>query len=101
MYLWQGLKNISPFTLPTLEDIAIKSISLSKYYAQKTSSGHADDGDESGEELNDADGRGHGVILTEEGKVYTFGDNMYGQLGLGDCIKRGQEPVIVEELSSK
>ena len=40
----------------------------------------------------------HALILTTEGKVYSFGGNKYGQLGLGNRRKR-TAPVLIESLS--
>ena len=34
------------------------------------------------------------VVLTQSGDVYTFGNNSYGQLGVGDIMIRGG-PVLV------
>ncbi|KAL0280278.1 UNVERIFIED_CONTAM: hypothetical protein PYX00_001618 [Menopon gallinae] len=31
----------------------------------------------------------HTVVLTQSGEVYTFGSNIYGQLGVGDVLLRG------------
>lgn len=31
----------------------------------------------------------HTVVLTQEGEVFTFGSNIYGQLGIGDVLLRG------------
>jgi len=40
----------------------------------------------------------HSVVLTEDGKVYIWGDNQYGQLGNGE--KRDLAvPILVESLS--
>ena len=38
--------------------------------------------------LQVACGMHHTVVLLSNGKVYTFGNNSYGQLGLGDNIAR-------------
>ena len=39
-------------------------------------------------------------MLTENGEVYTFGDNSRGQLGIGHSSYRGNaHPLIIEELS--
>lgn len=37
----------------------------------------------------------HTVVLTQAGEVYTFGSNIYGQLGVGDVLLRGG-PVSVK-----
>lgn len=31
----------------------------------------------------------HTVVLTQGGEVFTFGSNIYGQLGIGDVLLRG------------
>ena len=31
----------------------------------------------------------HSIVLTQSGEVYTFGSNIYGQLGIGDVLLRG------------
>jgi alpha-tubulin suppressor-like RCC1 family protein len=33
-------------------------------------------------------GQSHTVLLSDDGRVWTFGDNEYGQLGLGDFLNR-------------
>eukprot|EP00446_Apocalathium_sp_SHHI-4_P057412 CAMPEP_0177299616 /NCGR_PEP_ID=MMETSP0368-20130122/4123_1 /TAXON_ID=447022 ORGANISM="Scrippsiella hangoei-like, Strain SHHI-4" /NCGR_SAMPLE_ID=MMETSP0368 /ASSEMBLY_ACC=CAM_ASM_000363 /LENGTH=578 /DNA_ID=CAMNT_0018757965 /DNA_START=52 /DNA_END=1789 /DNA_ORIENTATION=- len=44
-------------------------------------------------------GRHHVMALTDKGKVYTWGENSGGQLGLGDLQTRF-EPALVEELNA-
>lgn len=50
----------------------------------------------------------HNLILTDEGDVYGFGSNIYGQLGLGDRSSRftptlidyfQQERIIADKIS--
>jgi len=98
MYMWEGLKNIRPFKPSASDDIAIKSISLSRYYSHEAHSQYADPEDKLQNVQCSDDAGTHGVILTEDGQVYTFGDNDSGQLGLGDSDRHGPEPVIVDEL---
>ena len=45
--------------------------------------------------LQAACGKGHCVALTKQGKVYTWGEGRFGQLGLGDRQSR-KEPEVVE-----
>lgn len=41
----------------------------------------------------------HGLLLTDAGKVYTFGDNRYGQLGRTTCAKvESRIPYIVPDM---
>mmetsp|Transcript_51996 Transcript_51996/g.137347 ORF Transcript_51996/g.137347 Transcript_51996/m.137347 type:complete len:597 (-) Transcript_51996:230-2020(-) len=41
----------------------------------------------------------HGILLTDAGKVYTFGDNRYGQLGRDACAKvEGRAPYVVPDM---
>ncbi|KAH3765907.1 ADP ribosylation factor 1 [Pelomyxa schiedti] len=44
-------------------------------------------------------GDNHTVVITEAGKLYTFGDNRSGQLGLGDNITRNV-PTLVNALQA-
>eukprot|EP01119_Soliformovum_irregulare_P013895 TRINITY_DN3741_c1_g1_i1.p1 TRINITY_DN3741_c1_g1~~TRINITY_DN3741_c1_g1_i1.p1 ORF type:complete len:837 (-),score=233.99 TRINITY_DN3741_c1_g1_i1:384-2633(-) len=39
-------------------------------------------------------GNDHSIVVTSEGKVYTFGDNKHGQLGLGDEISRNVPTIL-------
>ena len=44
----------------------------------------------------------HTAVLTESGRVYTWGDNQYGQLGIGvstNSIKHSSEPKLVNGMS--
>ena len=41
-----------------------------------------------GNPINIQQGNWHSLILTDTNKLYSFGDNRYGQLGLGDNINR-------------
>ena len=41
----------------------------------------------------------HSLIVTDDGKVYTWGRNDRGQLGLGDLVRR-DEPTEVEGLKA-
>jgi alpha-tubulin suppressor-like RCC1 family protein len=45
-------------------------------------------------------GHGHTVALTAEGKVYTFGSSVFGQLGNGSNIK-SSVPVHVTALTER
>lgn len=40
-------------------------------------------------------GHGHCLALDEDGKVYAWGDNAHGQLGVGHDVKRSFEPMRV------
>lgn len=42
-------------------------------------------------------GRLHNAMLTENGDVYTWGSNFFGQLGLGDAKDR-KEPTFVSQI---
>eukprot|EP01028_Stygiella_incarcerata_P009579 TRINITY_DN45980_c0_g2_i1.p1 TRINITY_DN45980_c0_g2~~TRINITY_DN45980_c0_g2_i1.p1 ORF type:complete len:397 (-),score=85.40 TRINITY_DN45980_c0_g2_i1:85-1275(-) len=42
----------------------------------------------------------HTVVVMEDGRVFSWGDNMYGKLGLGDDKDR-MEPVWIESLSEE
>jgi alpha-tubulin suppressor-like RCC1 family protein len=49
-------------------------------------------------------GRAHTALITPEGKLYVFGDNSFGQLGLGDAsadTSKFPTPQLVEALSSQ
>ncbi|GAB6018518.1 hypothetical protein CHUAL_000215 [Chamberlinius hualienensis] len=46
---------------------------------------------------NAAGGRAHTIITTDSGKVYSFGGNSEGQLGLSDDVSR-PEPTVIEGL---
>ena len=104
MYVWEGLKNITPKSYPSLSGVPVQSVTLSHYYGNLTchkcgkqaqkSDGYP--GDESDKCIG-CHGN-HGVILTRCGRVFTFGDNIYGQLGVGDLEHRGDEPLLVELL---
>lgn len=50
--------------------------------------------------INVSAGRGHTVILTNYG-VWTWGSNVYGQLGLGAVVYQAPYPVLVEGLSEE
>src|SRR5437868_5488553 len=39
----------------------------------------------------------HSIILDDDGQIYTFGDNYYGQLGLGDCYHRNT-PTLINDI---
>lgn len=42
-------------------------------------------------------GDSHSVVLKTDGSVWTFGDNSYGQLGIGDGLKRSNIPQKIFE----
>jgi len=42
-------------------------------------------------------GRAHNIMLTDNGKVYAWGSNIFGQLGLGDIVPR-KEPILLENV---
>lgn len=50
-----------------------------------------------------AAGKEHALALTEDGKVYAWGNNVFGQLGTGNSLtlKNTTEPVEVSALSDK
>jgi len=62
----QEIKNPEPFLIPNLENI--KYLSCGAY---------------------------HNLVLREDGGVYAFGDNEYGQLGIGQKFKIISEPQII------
>ena len=45
-------------------------------------------------------GHNHFLALTSDGKVYSFGDNHYGQLGLGH-VRTVAEPTLISKLASR
>jgi alpha-tubulin suppressor-like RCC1 family protein len=44
-------------------------------------------------------GDNHSLLLDKNGKVYAFGNNMYGRLGIGDNIDR-YEPTLIPKLKN-
>ena len=40
------------------------------------------------------------MILTKQGELYSWGENQYGQLGLGDCEQR-RAPHKIEYIGEK
>jgi len=46
-----------------------------------------------------ATGRDFAVIVTEDGNICTSGDNMYGQLGVGDFV-RHEEPCLLKHVDT-
>jgi alpha-tubulin suppressor-like RCC1 family protein len=44
-------------------------------------------------------GNNHSLVLTDTGQVYTFGNNGYGQLGLGKGIY-GNRPTLIPRLNN-
>lgn len=45
-----------------------------------------------------AAGRDHSLALTSDGKIYAWGNNYYGQLGLGDTTARSTPTLIISDL---
>jgi alpha-tubulin suppressor-like RCC1 family protein len=46
-------------------------------------------------------GGDHTVVLTEEGKAYSFGLSTNGQLGLGTRILDAPKPVLISALANQ
>jgi len=46
-------------------------------------------------------GGDHTVVLTEEGKAYSFGLSTNGQLGLGTRILEAPKPVLISALANQ
>jgi alpha-tubulin suppressor-like RCC1 family protein len=47
-----------------------------------------------------SDGPDYGLVLNEEGKVYAFGDNLWGRLGIGSTTERTDVPTLVEGIGA-
>eukprot|EP01080_Neovahlkampfia_damariscottae_P012452 gene12452-6203_t len=45
-------------------------------------------------------GKTHAILLTKNGKVYTFGSNNFGQLGNGSLLEEHRSPVSIASLSN-
>lgn len=43
-------------------------------------------------------GRDHSAVLTSDGRVWTFGSSLHGQLGLGNIGERSWTPAVVDAL---
>ena len=72
VYIWQGYKDVSPRTFPSLEGIPIHHVSV---------------------------GWSHCAFLTLDGQLYMHGENSHGQLGNNTFTDSPDQPVLVTEFS--
>ena len=72
-YIWQGVTN-APKTFGILQSKIITQVAL---------------------------GENHCVFLSRDGEVYSYGNNQYGQLGIGTLKDSLKEPTLVTALQGK
>ena len=102
--------NYTDFSYVFLKDVAINDISANELYSKFTYAQNGGPDLPTGLSFVEttiytvtrkiftviSGGDGHSIAVTDEGKVYAWGNNDFGQLGLGDYYNNRKNPTLID-----